>query len=670
MTRHFLRDDDLTAARAARRARARARAQGRPVRRTSRSPARAPWPSSSTSRRPARRCRSPRASPSWAASRWSSTAQPASSAAASRSPTPRACSAARCAAIVWRTFGQDRIEQMAAPARRAGGQRAHRRVPPVPDPRRPDDRHASTRAPTAGPDPRLRRRRRQQHGALLPAGRRDLAGHARAHRRTGRATCPTRRSSPAPRSSPRSTAGRSWSPRTPRTRWRAPTSSPPTPGSRWARRPRRRRAPGRPTRSRRTPWTTPPWRSRPRRRDRAALPARLPRPGDHRDGHRRAAVGRLGRGGEPAARPEGAAVLPAGVRRDSPSRTPRPPGTQRIADIAHPPARPLPGRAGSSCWPARASRSPRRRCPATSSSSARSRSASRPRPRLRRPGRGGRPHPRAAAVPTTRCSARLRRLCEELLVTAEASANLVVLRTPPGAAQFLASAIDHADPARHPRHHRRRRHDPGHRRATAGPVAAPAPAGGCPCARGRRDGLTPRGAAPAPSPTTAHRPAPPPADPAHRGDPMTERVVLAYSGGLDTSVAIGWIADATGAEVDRRRRRRRPGRRGPRTSSASAPSTAAPSRPTSPTPATSSPTSTACPRSRRTRCTWTATRWSRRSRARSSSSTSSRAARQHGADHGRPRLHRQGQRPGPLRGRHHVSSPPTSPASPRSATSR
>jgi transcriptional regulator of arginine metabolism len=38
--------------------------------------------------------------------------------------------------------------------------------------------------------------------------------------------------------------------------------------------------------------------------------------------------------------------------------------------------------------------------------------------------------------------ARLQRLCEELLVTADASANLVVLRTPPGAAQFLASAID------------------------------------------------------------------------------------------------------------------------------------------------------------------------------------------------------------------------------------
>lgn len=30
---------------------------------------------------------------------------------------------------------------------------------------------------------------------------------------------------------------------------------------------------------------------------------------------------------------------------------------------------------------------------------------------------------------------------------------------------------------------------------------------------------------------------------------MTDRVVLAYSGGLDTSVAIGWISDAIGAEV-------------------------------------------------------------------------------------------------------------------------
>jgi transcriptional regulator of arginine metabolism len=41
-------------------------------------------------------------------------------------------------------------------------------------------------------------------------------------------------------------------------------------------------------------------------------------------------------------------------------------------------------------------------------------------------------------------SARLGKYLKELLTSAEASANLVVLRTPAGAAQFLASAIDHA----------------------------------------------------------------------------------------------------------------------------------------------------------------------------------------------------------------------------------
>jgi len=40
---------------------------------------------------------------------------------------------------------------------------------------------------------------------------------------------------------------------------------------------------------------------------------------------------------------------------------------------------------------------------------------------------------------------RLARLCAELLVSAEATAHFVVLRTPPGAAQFLASAFDKAD---------------------------------------------------------------------------------------------------------------------------------------------------------------------------------------------------------------------------------
>ncbi len=41
-------------------------------------------------------------------------------------------------------------------------------------------------------------------------------------------------------------------------------------------------------------------------------------------------------------------------------------------------------------------------------------------------------------------TARLSRLLSELLVSTDASANLAVLRTPPGAAHYLASAIDRA----------------------------------------------------------------------------------------------------------------------------------------------------------------------------------------------------------------------------------
>ena len=47
-------------------------------------------------------------------------------------------------------------------------------------------------------------------------------------------------------------------------------------------------------------------------------------------------------------------------------------------------------------------------------------------------------------MPAGGVSSRLVRYLKELLTSAEASANLVVLRTPAGAAQFLASAIDHA----------------------------------------------------------------------------------------------------------------------------------------------------------------------------------------------------------------------------------
>lgn len=58
------------------------------------------------------------------------------------------------------------------------------------------------------------------------------------------------------------------------------------------------------------------------------------------------------------------------------------------------------------------------------------------------PGEGGDRTPRAGEQAAI--DARLIRVCEEILVSARASANLVVLRTPPGAAQYLASAIDHA----------------------------------------------------------------------------------------------------------------------------------------------------------------------------------------------------------------------------------
>ena len=54
----------------------------------------------------------------------------------------------------------------------------------------------------------------------------------------------------------------------------------------------------------------------------------------------------------------------------------------------------------------------------------------------------GGPVPVRPAMATT--PLRLARLLGELLVAAEASGNLAVLRTPPGAAHFLASAIDRA----------------------------------------------------------------------------------------------------------------------------------------------------------------------------------------------------------------------------------
>ena len=59
------------------------------------------------------------------------------------------------------------------------------------------------------------------------------------------------------------------------------------------------------------------------------------------------------------------------------------------------------------------------------------------------PAEGGDRTPVAAGDPAAG-EARLSRLLAELMVSAEASANLALLRTPPGAAQFLASAFDKA----------------------------------------------------------------------------------------------------------------------------------------------------------------------------------------------------------------------------------
>ena len=59
------------------------------------------------------------------------------------------------------------------------------------------------------------------------------------------------------------------------------------------------------------------------------------------------------------------------------------------------------------------------------------------------PAEGGDSTPRPGSDETTAFD-RLSKRLGELLVSAESSANLVVLRTPPGGAHFLASAVDHS----------------------------------------------------------------------------------------------------------------------------------------------------------------------------------------------------------------------------------
>ncbi len=58
------------------------------------------------------------------------------------------------------------------------------------------------------------------------------------------------------------------------------------------------------------------------------------------------------------------------------------------------------------------------------------------------PGEGGDASP-VAVLTDREAAARLARMAEDLMVSVDHSGNIVIIRTPPGAAQYLASAIDH-----------------------------------------------------------------------------------------------------------------------------------------------------------------------------------------------------------------------------------
>ena len=186
---------------------------------------------------------------------------------------------------------------------RAGDQRAHRPVPPLPDPGRPADRPGALRL-AGRPRADLPGRRLEQHGALLPAGRR--------HRRDAR---PDRRPGglpPRPGGAGRRRADRR---RDRRLGGRAHRRQGGVPGGR---RHRHRRvdvdgpgqragaAAGDPRLGRLLPAGRGQAGPGPTGMPGAALPARAPRRGDHRRGDRRAEQRGLGAGGEPAARAEGA----------------------------------------------------------------------------------------------------------------------------------------------------------------------------------------------------------------------------------------------------------------------------------------------------------------------------------------------------------------------------
>ena len=161
----------------------------------------------------------------------------------------------------------------------------------------------------------------------------------------------------------------------------------------------------------------------------------------------------------------------------------------------------------------------------------------------------------------------LKRLMGEFVVEVSHSANLVVLRTPPGSAHVVASALDRASL--------------GDRCSARSRATTPCSS----CARNRLGGGGRRRRARRPRRSLSRR-----------RIIVPKRVVLAYSGGLDTSVAVRWMREEWGVEVDRVRGRCRPAR--PRRGghrSASGPRPPARSRSRSSTPASSSHATSSCP---------------------------------------------------------------------------
>ena len=361
-----------------------------------------------------------------------------------------------------------------------------------------------------------------------------LAGDRR-HARAGqhpRATCPDAADGrPGPRGSPPRPAARSRSTPTPSRRSPAPTWSSPTPGCRWARRRRPRRADA--VRAV-LPVTDRAARPAPARRDRPALPAGLPRQGDRRRGHRRPAERGLGRGREPPPRPEGDAHLAAGAGRrvtiDRDRPTPRTPATS-----------------GSSTWSRDARSAPRPSWPTCSPRAGvhvtqatlsarpgRARRGQGPRrlrrPRLRRPGRGRRPttgrrpgdrRRRPAAGPAAAAS------CWSAPRRAPTWSCCAPRRVPPSSWPRRSTRPSSAD--------------------VLGTIAGDDtvlvigrdPAGGDALARRFLALAVPR----PPATLTTPRPEGHPVSKVLTSLPVGERVGIAFSGGLDTSVAVAWMRD-------------------------------------------------------------------------------------------------------------------------------